>query len=108
MTPPMRRRNRFCTGFALTVAALALPGACTRIPALDQSVPEALRHAGYPALIPLDGVVAAADPPAAQAAEIERDLAARRDRLQRRARQLQAGAPTTAPADPRDEDETDG
>ena len=71
-------------------AALWLAG-CIEVPELDATVPDSLRDADYPALLPLDPSLFAGDTPEQEAAAIKQDLAARRERLQRRADAL--GAP---------------
>ena len=73
---------------ALSLATLLSTAACTQIPELDATVPDRLRNAPYPDLITLDGSLATAQLPRDQADEIEQSLAARRSRLQARARDL--------------------
>ncbi|MFT7595615.1 MAG: hypothetical protein ACI8R4_002944 [Paracoccaceae bacterium] len=70
------------------VFLLALLTGCAQVPELDATVPDHLRDAAYPALIPLDGSLAPNVLPADAASEIEDSLAARRDRLQARAKRL--------------------
>jgi len=76
------------TRLALAVAALLFATACTQLPELDATVPAHLQNAPYPDLIPLDGSLAAEQLPRDQAEPIEQSLAARRSRLQARAREL--------------------
>jgi len=74
----------------LTLAALLAVASCTQVPELDATIPDHLRNAPYPELVPLDGSLATVLPPQDQAAEIEQSLVARRDRLQGRAKALNA------------------
>ncbi len=71
-------------------AALLIATACTQVPELDATIPAHLRNAPYPALVPLDDALFAAPLPQVQSQEIERSLTARRDRLQSRAKGLNA------------------
>ncbi|MEH6646519.1 hypothetical protein [Sulfitobacter sp.] len=45
---------------AALCAGITLLGACTQFPALDRTITPALDAAGYPALVPLDPVLASA------------------------------------------------
>lgn len=76
------------TRLALAVAALLSATACTQVPELDATVPDHLQNAAYPDLIPLDGSLETEQLPQDQAEQIEQSLAARRSRLQARARGL--------------------
>lgn len=70
-------------------SALMLSGAaCTQVPELDATIPDNLRNAPYPKLVRLDESIFAVQLPQEQSAEIEKSLAARRDRLQSRAREF--------------------
>lgn len=84
----------FCRSFAAATLLALAPG-CAQVPELDATVPEHLKDAAYPALIPLDGSLATEILPADAASEIEDHLAGRRDRLQARAKRL--NSPVTDP-----------
>lgn len=73
----------------LFAALLALAvGGCATIPDLDSSVPDSLVNAPYPDLVPLDRLLASQPRARADNETAGSDLAARRDRLQQRARRL--------------------
>jgi len=74
---------------AAVLAVLAL-GACTEVPELEALETRALRDAPYPALIPLDPSLFSEPAPEDEADELEEGLSARMDRLQGRARRLNA------------------
>jgi len=88
----MIRQHALQSGYRLRVvlplAALVVAVSCTNVPELDATVPAHLRDAAYPDLVPLDGSLATLRLPQDQAGEIEKSLAARRDRLQARARAM--------------------
>jgi hypothetical protein len=86
----MIRHRASHRGIRLWAASALLLGgaACTQVPELDATIPDDLRNAPYPKLIRLDQSLFAVQPPQEQSAEIEKSLAARRDRLQSRARGL--------------------
>lgn len=77
-----------CLGLLVAVGLL-LPG-CNRVPELDSARGDALRHAPYPALIPLEHALAinAAEPDSAE--RLEREMGWRRARLEARAARLRA------------------
>ena len=76
--------RRFLTVFAL----LALTTGCAQVPELDESVPDNLDNAAYPALISLDGSLVTQTLPSDAASQIDDNLAGRRERLQARAKRL--------------------
>ena len=80
--------SRLCP--ALACAALLSATACTQVPELDAAVPGHLRDAPYPDLVSPDRLLGMSQSPLDQAGQIEQSLAARRDRLQARARELNA------------------
>ncbi len=84
--PHCKFRRKFHLWLAL--GALLSAAACTQPPELDATIPDHLRDAAYPDLVPLDKAFATTRLPQDQAMEIERSLLARRDRLQARARAL--------------------
>ncbi len=86
-----RRKTLFAAALALGLGTLVLGlSACAQFPELDATVPQHLRDADYPALVPLDGSLTSNIAPRQAAQPIESYLTARRDRLQRRARALRA------------------
>lgn len=76
--------------FSLTVlvVALAITGACTRVPEVDEQVAPDLKAANYPELVPLHRVLS--DEPSPQEAQQKQQeiLQARQARLKRRAAAL--------------------
>ena len=77
----MKRSALHC---ALTVAGLGL-AACTQFPELDHTQSTHLENADYPALVPLDPLLARASAPGPDPAETQADLAARLAGLRARA-----------------------
>lgn len=69
------------------ILALAA-SACTRVPELDDQRSETLKSSAYPALLPLDRLVAPLPDPQADSATLEQELTARSSRLQTRANAL--------------------
>lgn len=82
---------------ALLAGMFAWAG-CTNVPELDDAVPDWVRDADYPALIPLTGDLAAAPATGEEAARLQSQLAARADGLNRRAQGLR-GVPVLDEAD---------
>lgn len=74
--------------------ALALLGACTQFPALDRTITPELERADYPALLPLDPLLATAQAGRVDAVQTEATLIARVARLRARAAQLQGAVLT--------------
>ena len=74
----------------LLVGAALLAAGCNRVPELDETQSDSLRHADYPALIPLEPALAlhAAEPDSAE--KLEREMDWRRARLEARAARLRA------------------
>lgn len=74
----------------LLIGAALLAAGCNRVAALDETQGPALRHADYPALIPLEPALAlhAAEPDSAET--LEREMDWRRARLEARAARLRA------------------
>lgn len=85
---PFRYRHRYRHWLAL--AALLTGAACVQAPELDANITDQLRKAPYPELQPLDDALFDVPLPQEQSAEIDETLTARRDRLQSRARALNA------------------
>lgn len=81
----------------LVCLVAALTG-CTRFPALDGTVTDADRSAAFPALIPLDGLLALAAAPgqAGSATDVNSDIDSRIDRLAARANRLRGPVIGTA------------
>lgn len=77
------------------LSALLSAASCTQVPELDTAVPDHLRHAAYPQLVTLDKSLTTPVWPRQKAEQIEQTLTARRERLQARAREL--NAPLVAP-----------
>lgn len=73
----------------LALTILVALAACTQVPELEDHLTPQLRRADYPTLIPLDETLGPRPDPAAEATEIEEELAARVAALQNRARALQ-------------------
>ncbi len=90
----MIRTRAFQSGnrpaLALCVIAGLVMFGCTQVPELEATIPDHLRDAPYPELIALDEAFGTVHPPREQAGRIERQLAARRARLQSRAKGLNA------------------
>ncbi|AXI44400.1 hypothetical protein C1J02_14235 [Sulfitobacter sp. SK011] len=80
----MKWRASFCS---LSLALLAL-SACTQFPALDRTITPALENADYPALVPLDPLLASATAGRVDAVQTEAALNARVARLRARAARL--------------------
>lgn len=74
----------------LLIGAVLPAAGCNQVPALDETQGAALRHADYPALIPLEPALAlhAAEPDSAE--KLEREMDWRRARLEARAARLRA------------------
>lgn len=72
------------------IFGIGLTCGCTQFPELDSTVPDHLENADYPALIQLDASLTTPPTPADDAEKLEKELAARRDALQNRARRLNA------------------
>jgi len=89
MFQPCRPRVRPARLCLLVGAALLLAG-CNRVPELDETQSDTLRHAAYPALIPLEPALAlhAAEPDSAET--LEREMNWRRALLEARAARLRA------------------
>jgi|TARA_R110000850_G_scaffold13532_2_gene43752 hypothetical protein len=79
-------KNRILLSFCL--AALVLPAACTQFPALDSRATPELLAADYPALVPIDPLLAKAEGGQVNIPQIENGLTSRVERLQARAAQL--------------------
>ncbi len=73
---------------AALAASLALTGACTQVPALDQTITPALAAADYPALVPLDPILAAAQNSAVEPVQATSAIDARVAALKARAARL--------------------
>tara|TARA_R110000787_G_scaffold248421_2_gene353967 strand:+ start:2643 stop:3017 length:375 start_codon:yes stop_codon:yes gene_type:complete len=73
--------------YSLPLALLAL-SACTQFPALDRTITPALENADYPALVPIDPLLASATAGRVDAAQTEAALAARVAGLRARAARL--------------------
>ncbi len=86
----MNDRNILC---ALPLALLAL-GACTQFPALDRTITPALENAEYPALVPIDGLLARAQAGQVDAVQTEAVLTARVAGLRARAARLRGSVLT--------------
>jgi hypothetical protein len=80
----MKWRASFCS---LSLALLAL-SACTQFPALDRTITPALENADYPALVPLDPLLASATVGRVDTVQTEAALNARVARLRARAARL--------------------
>ena len=85
-----RHRYRHRYRHWLALAALLSGVACTQVPELDANIPDHLRKTPYPELQPLDDALFDVPLPQEQSGEINETLSARRDRLQSRARALNA------------------
>jgi len=89
-TSPCRRIRRLRRhGLAVLAAATLITG-CANVPELDEGMEDWVRDADYPQLQPLDGLQTGVPLPAQQAADLEQQMVARRNRLQARARALNA------------------
>lgn len=75
-----------CLALCLTLTA------CTQFPDLDGTISPALAEADYPALVPLDPLLASAIPATTDTAQTTQNLESRIASLRARARALQAGA----------------
>jgi hypothetical protein len=73
---------------AVLWASLALMGACTQFPALDRAITPELSNADYPALVPLDPVLAAAQTPNAESEQTTAAIDSRVTALKARAARL--------------------
>ena len=71
---------------------LLLSAACTRVPELETQVPKGLHEADFPKLIALGPDLLTPQSPGTEAEKLERDLNARRARLQARAARLRRAA----------------
>ncbi|PIV79170.1 MAG: hypothetical protein COW54_05495 [Rhodobacteraceae bacterium CG17_big_fil_post_rev_8_21_14_2_50_63_15] len=74
---------------ALAVIALGLAASCTSVLDRDTQSTQALRAAGYPALVPAEDLTASVPPPAITP-QTARDLDARANGLRARAERLRA------------------
>ncbi|GAA6161169.1 hypothetical protein NBRC116589_33430 [Ruegeria sp. HU-ET01832] len=69
---------------------LSLCASCVDFPELEGSEPESLKTTRYPKLIPLQENLGPPIDPVSEAAEVEEDLSARREALQKKADKLQS------------------
>ena len=69
----------------LCLAALTLPAACTQFPALDSRATPELLASDYPALVPVDPLLAKAEAGQVNIPQTENGLTSRVERLQARA-----------------------
>lgn len=63
--------------------------ACANFPELEGSEPASVKSARYPKVIPLEGVLGPQTNPVFETTQLEEDLLARREALQKKADQLQ-------------------
>ncbi|MEP1327218.1 hypothetical protein [Pseudophaeobacter sp.] len=70
------------------VLAIGLATGCTNEPELENRISPALRKADYPDLAPIDQLLEPLPAPQDQALELEQELEARSNRLERRAEAL--------------------
>lgn len=82
---PVQLRLHALIATALLCGAVA----CTQVPELDDTVTDDLRDSKYPALVPLGPALGTLPAPEDEAARLESELTARRDRLKSRASGLQ-------------------
>lgn len=82
--------------YGLCALALLLPAACTQFPALDSRATPELLAAEYPALVPVDPLLAAARAGQVDTRQTEAGLAGRVANLQARAARLR-GAVLSGP-----------
>ena len=82
------RKSRNLPFAALAVIAILCLGACTQIPELDEAVPNWVRRADYPKLTTLDPSVTTVVLPQDRSEEIEQEMTARQDNLERKANWL--------------------
>lgn len=91
----MQEKNMKCRAVLWSLpVALTLLGACTQFPALDRTITPELERADYPALVPLDPVLATAKAGRMDAVQTEATLIARVARLRVRAARLQGAVLT--------------
>lgn len=86
----MKRRIALCT-IPLTLLVLS---ACTQFPELDRTITPALENADYPALVPLEPLLAAAKAGRIDPVQTEATLNARIARLRARAARLRGAVLT--------------
>lgn len=82
--------------FAALLASLALTGACTQFPALDQTVTPDMTQSAYPALVPVAPILAAARTNGVEPVQATAALDARIAALKERAARL-SGSVLTGP-----------
>jgi hypothetical protein len=86
--------NRALSG--LCALAMLLPAACTQFPALDSRATPEMQAADYPALVPIDPLLAKATAGQVNTTQTEQVLDARVARLQARAAGLRGSVLTGA------------
>jgi len=83
------RYRLFVPALCAALAQLSVVG-CTNIPELDATVPDHLEDADYPSLAPIETLLVPMRDPLEQTGDLQSELQARRDSLQRRAKRLNA------------------
>ncbi len=95
----MRRvvqEQRMIRRLSLCLITPVLLGACTQFPALDRTLTPALEAADYPALVPLEPLLAQATAGQVDAAQTKSTLTSRVSRLRARAASLRNPVLTSA------------